>query len=37
VSRIDTGISWYERKLSIVREAVRDYLAHPFLQISPTA
>lgn len=33
----NTGISWYESKLSIVREAVRSYLAAPWLSFSPTA
>jgi len=33
----NTGISWYESKLSIVRDAVRSYLAAPLLIISPTA
>ena len=33
----NTGISCYESKLSIVREAVRSYLAAPWLSLSPTA
>lgn len=33
----NTGISWYESKLSIVREAVRSYLAAPWLSLPPTA
>ena len=33
----NTGISWYEAKISIVREAVRSYLASPWLTLSPTA
>lgn len=33
----NTGISWYESKLSIVREAVRSYLAAPWLALPPTA
>jgi putative transposase len=33
----NTGVSWYESKLSIVREAVRSYLAAPWLSLSPTA
>lgn len=33
----NTGVSWYESKLSIVREAVRSYLAAPWLSFSPTA
>jgi hypothetical protein len=33
----NTGISWYEAKTNIVREAVRSYLAAPWLTFSPTA
>jgi putative transposase len=33
----NTGISWYESKLSIVRDAVRSYLAVPLFTLSPTA
>jgi hypothetical protein len=33
----NTGISWYEAKISIVREAVRSYLTSPWLTLSPTA
>lgn len=33
----NTGVSWYESKLSIVREAVRSYLAAPWLSFLPTA
>ena len=32
-----TGISWFEAKLSIVREAIRDYLAQPLYTLEPTA
>lgn len=32
-----TGISWFEAKHSIIREAVRTYLANPVYQLSPTA
>ena len=32
-----TGISWFEAKTSIIREAVRAYLANPVYQIIPTA
>lgn len=32
-----TGISWFEAKHSIIREAVRAYLANPVYQLSPTA
>jgi putative transposase len=31
------GISWYEAKTSIIREAVRSYLAHPRYSLIPTA
>jgi hypothetical protein len=33
----NTGISWYDAKISIVREAVRSYLAAPWLSLPPTA
>lgn len=33
----NTGISWYEAKLRIVRDAVRSYLAAPTIKLSPTA
>ena len=33
----NTGISWYESKVSIVREAVRAYLGAPWLTLPPTA
>lgn len=32
-----TGVSWFEAKLSIVREAVRAYLAEPLYTLEPTA
>ncbi len=31
------GISWYEAKTSIIRAAVRAYLAHPLYSLIPTA
>jgi putative transposase len=31
------GISWFEAKTSIIREAVRAYLANPLFTLSPTA
>jgi len=37
VHRIRTGITWFEMKVCIIREAIRDYLAHPHLIIQPTA
>lgn len=33
----NTGISWYEAKLDIVRQAIRDYLAQPWLNLNTTA
>lgn len=35
--RFNMGISWYETKLSIVREAVRSYLAAPTVTLLLTA
>lgn len=32
-----TGISWFEAKTSIIREAVRSYLANPLYTLNPTA
>jgi hypothetical protein len=32
-----TGISWYQAKLSIIREAIRAYLAYPAYSLIPTA
>lgn len=32
-----TGISWFEAKVNIVREAVRSYLANPQFLLFPTA
>lgn len=34
---LTTGISWYEAKLAIVRDAVRAYLATPHVLLNPTA
>jgi len=31
------GISWYEAKTSIIREAVRNYIAHPLYSLISTA
>lgn len=36
-NRLRNGVSWYEAKLSIVREAVREYLAQPCYLLYPTA
>jgi hypothetical protein len=35
--KLRTGISWYEAKVSIIREAIRAYLAHPTYSLAPTA
>jgi len=32
-----TGQSWFEAKLAIVRDAVREFLAQPLYSLSPTA
>ena len=36
-NRLRNGVSWYEAKLSIVREAVRKYLAEPLYLLTSTA
>src|SRR5215211_1455575 len=36
-NRLGNGVSWYEAKISIVRDAVRRYLAEPLYLLSPTA
>ena len=35
--RLRTGVSWFEAKASIVRDAIRAYLAHPRYLLSSTA
>jgi hypothetical protein len=35
--KLRTGISWYEAKVSIIREAIRAYLIHPTFSLTPTA
>jgi putative transposase len=35
-NRLATGVSWYEAKLDIVREAIRHYLARPTIEIAAT-
>ena len=35
--RLRTGISWFEAKTSIIRDAVRAYLAHPSITLCSTA
>ena len=37
VHRIRTGIRWYDAKTSIIRDALRSYLASPWYQLPPTA
>lgn len=37
VHRLQTGQSWYEAKASIIRDAIRSYLAHPTYLLPPTA
>ncbi|MFS8839594.1 transposase [Synechococcus sp. R6-5] len=37
VYRLRTGVSWYEAKAAIVRDAIRHYLAHPIHTLQPTA
>jgi len=37
VHRLKTGVSWYEAKLSIIRDAIRTYLANPIFTLIPTA
>jgi len=37
VYRLQTGVSWYEAKAAILREAIRRYLAHPRYVLQPTA
>ncbi len=36
-NRLATGVSWYEAKLEIVREAIRNYLVMPTVKIGTTA
>ena len=35
--KLRTGISWYEAKVSIIREAIRAYLTHPIYSLTTTA
>jgi putative transposase len=35
--RLLTGISWFEAKTDIIRDAVRAYLTHPLYTLGPTA
>jgi len=35
--RLQTGVSWFESKTHIIREAIRAYLAHPTIVLDSTA
>ncbi len=35
--RLRTGISWFEAKTAIIRQAVRAYLAQPLYTLDATA
>ena len=35
--RLETNTSWFETKNAIIRSAIRHYLAHPTIQLQPTA
>ena len=37
VYRLRTGVSWYEAKISIFRDAIKSYLSHPLHVLHPTA
>jgi hypothetical protein len=37
VHRLKTGVSWYEAKTAIIRDAVRQYLAQPLYLLNSTA
>ncbi len=37
VHRLKTGVSWYQAKLNIIRDAIRSYLANPTYLLKPTA
>jgi hypothetical protein len=37
VHRLVTGVSWYEAKARIIRDAIRAYLSHPEYLLVPTA
>ena len=37
VYRLHSDISWFEAKTSIIRSAIRQYLAHPSITLQPTA
>ena len=37
LNRLRTGVSWYQAKLDIVRDAIRGYLAKPWYNLEATA
>ncbi|GFP30210.1 putative transposase, partial [Candidatus Hakubella thermalkaliphila] len=37
IHKLRTGNSWYEAKVSIIREAIRAYLGNPTYSLTPTA
>ncbi len=37
VYRLRTGVSWYEAKIPLFRDAIRSYLSHPLYVLHPTA
>ena len=37
VNRLKNGVSWYEAKLSIIRDAIRTYLTNPLFTLNQTA
>lgn len=37
VPRLKTGVSWYEAKITIIRDAVKQYLAQPLYLLNSTA
>ena len=37
VHRLKTGVSWYEAKTAVIRDAIRQYLAQPLYQLNSTA
>ena len=36
-NRFTTGMSWFEAKMQIIRQAVREFIAHPLYSLPPTA
>jgi hypothetical protein len=37
VHRLKTGMSWYEAKTGLIRDAIRQYLAEPLYLLNSTA